>query len=143
MGKYCKNCGKELSEYSMFCIDCGIKVEEEIPVTEPVKDDVIIENNQVNEPNQNNNTNTTEVQKTNGTAIAGFVCSIVGIFFAGLIMGILGISLGVTARKHIQVFENEKGKGLATAAIIIGIIDIGFVILGTIFTVFMALAFGY
>lgn len=143
MGKFCKNCGKELSEYSMFCIDCGTKVEEEPPVEKAVENNVVNENNPVNEPIQENYTNNSEAPKTNNMAIGGFVCSIVGMFFAGLIMGILGICLGVTAKKHIQAFGNEKGKGLATAAIIIGSIDIGFVVLGTIFSVIALLAVGY
>ena len=50
-------------------------------------------------------------------------------------MGVIAICLGVTAKKHMEVFKNEKGGGLATAAIIIGIIDIVFSIIGSIFNV--------
>ena len=40
--------------------------------------------------------------------------------------------MGITALKHIKVFPNEKGKGLAIAGIVIGTIDCVFILLGTI-----------
>ena len=79
----------------------------------------------------NNNFNNQQAQynpeyqgKTSGMAIAGFVCSLVGLIVAGIILGIVAISLGATAKNHIKTFPGEKGNGLATAAIVIGIIDI-------------------
>lgn len=61
-----------------------------------------------------------ESQKTNKSAIVGFILSIVSIFGIGL-AGIVGIVLGIVALVQIK-HTNEKGKGIAIAAIIIGFI---------------------
>lgn len=110
MEKTCKACGKVINEGDKFCQACGAKIENEV-VQETVENNV-----------QNNTSNKKET--TNGLAIAGFVCSLVGLFILGIWLGILAICFGVSAKKHIKLFENEKGNGLATAAIVIGIIDI-------------------
>lgn len=129
MEKYCLHCGAKIGEGEKFCQNCGASVEE-------VKDEVVsnaqenIQNTTVD--NMQNNINNGPA-KTNGMAIASFVCSLVGIILFGFIMGILAISLGVSARKRIEVFNNnEKGKGLALAGIIIGIVDIVFTAIGLI-----------
>lgn len=57
-------------------------------------------------------------QTGNGKAVASFVCALIGFFIAGIILGIIAISLGSAALK------NPRLKGLAIAGIIIGIIDI-------------------
>lgn len=116
MSKFCANCGNELTENSKFCSKCGSNGEE----TNSIKN---------NEPVQNVNAGET---KTNGQAIAAFVLSIVGLFIFGLICGILSISMSTAALKHIKMFPNEKGKGLAIAGIVIGIIDCVGVAFGTI-----------
>ena len=46
------------------------------------------------------------------------------VIVAGIILGIVSISLGAAALNHMKTFPEEKGKGLAIAAIVIGIIDI-------------------
>ncbi len=74
----------------------------------------------------------TAPKKTNGTAIGGLICSILGLFIAGIILGIFGITMGIAAKNHIKMFKNEKGNGIATAAIVIGIIDIVGIILNMI-----------
>jgi len=106
---FCSNCGKEINEVDKFCQNCGTSVENGV-APETV-------NTQYNQTNNN-------AGKTNPSAIAGFVCSLVGFLFAGIILGTLSICLGVSAKKHIAIFKNEKGEGLATAAIVIGIIDL-------------------
>lgn len=73
---------------------------------------------------------------TNGMAIGSLVCSLLG--FAGLafIGPIIGIVLGISAKKEIAR-TGENGSGLAQAGIIIGIVQlvlgallvIGFIIL--------------
>jgi hypothetical protein len=67
------------------------------------------------------------VHKTNGLAIAGFVCS----FFFFLVLGsILGIVFGFVARGQIKRSQGvQKGAGLAVAGIIIGFAGIALLVL--------------
>ena len=62
-------------------------------------------------------------KKTNSMALWAFILSIIGFFFAGIILGIVSLVLGSNAMKEINQ-ETENGYGLAKAAKIIGIIDI-------------------
>ena len=54
-------------------------------------------------------------QKTNGLAIAGFVTSIACCSPVGIILSAIGLN-------QISKDPNQKGKGLATAGLIIGIV---------------------
>jgi hypothetical protein len=54
-------------------------------------------------------------QKTNGLAIAGFVTSLACCSPVGIILSAIGLN-------QINKDPNQKGKGLATAGLIIGII---------------------
>lgn len=58
--------------------------------------------------------------KYNNSAIVGLVLSIIAVFGIGL-TGIAGFILGIVALMQIK-HTNEKGKGLAIAAIIVGFI---------------------
>lgn len=61
--------------------------------------------------------------RTHGLAIAGFVAPFVGIFFAGLIMGVLAIVFSAIALGSINSHPDKyKGKGLAIAGLILGVI---------------------
>lgn len=101
MGKFCSNCGQEIKANSKFCINCGAQIGEIEEVTD---------------------TNTNEINKTNGFAIAGFVVSICSLMIPTIgVGGILSIvfssiALGKTGK------GKEKGKGLAIAGLVIGII---------------------
>lgn len=130
MGKTCKFCGNTINEGDKFCQGCGASIEDSV-VQETVNNNVQNNTNINPQYNQTNN----NAGKTNPSAVAGFVCSLVGLFIAGIFLGILAICLGVSAKKHMKIFENEKGKGLATAAVVIGIIDIAGAILMTILNV--------
>lgn len=132
MEKYCKNCGAKLDEGENFCSNCGAKVEEELNnTTEIAENNENINDKKIPTDNIQTNTNNAPV-KTSGFAIASFVCSIGGILIAGIILGTLGICFSITAKERIKTFSNEKGEGLATAGLIIGIIDIVFVVIGLI-----------
>ncbi len=138
MEKFCKYCGSKLNEEDKFCQKCGAKVEESVISTNNNVTNSGVQNNNEQVSNTNSNPQNDAVNGKNGTnpsAIAGFVCSLVGLLIFGVIMGVIAICLGVTAKKHMEVFKNEKGGGLATAAIIIGIIDVVFSIIGSIFNV--------
>ena len=69
-------------------------------------------------------------QKTNGLAIAGFVTSLACCSPVGIVLSAIGIS-------QINKDANQKGKGLAIAGLVIGIVSLVFsviyyaVVLGT------------
>lgn len=132
MEKICEYCKSELNDGDKFCQNCGAEVKSEtVTSTNTVENNNIQNNDNVQNNYQYNDINGNA--KTNPSAIAGFVCSLVGILLAGIAMGIIAICLGVAAKNHMKVFKNEKGNGLATAAIVIGIIDIVFTTIGLIF----------
>ena len=62
------------------------------------------------------------MQKTNGLAIGGFVTALACCSPVGIILSAIGLS-------QINKDPNQKGKGLATAGLIIGIISL----VGTVF----------
>jgi hypothetical protein len=63
-------------------------------------------------------------RKTSGLAIASLICSIVGLFGFGLIMGVLAVVFGFMAISRINDEPRfYSGKGLAIAGIIIGVIS--------------------
>lgn len=58
---------------------------------------------------------------TNGLAIAGLVCGIVGIFILNIVLGPLAIIFGAVALRQGKA---KRGAGMAKAALILGIIDV-------------------
>ncbi|MGR8011882.1 DUF4190 domain-containing protein [Streptomyces hypolithicus] len=58
---------------------------------------------------------------TNGLAIAGLVCGIIGLIFFNIILGPLAIIFGVIGLKQAGA---KGGAGLAKAAIALGIVDL-------------------
>ena len=123
MGKFCANCDNELTEDSVFCSKCGSNRGE----TKPIQNNDSVQNVNVGE------------SKTCGQAIASLVLSLVGLLIFGLICGILAISMSTVALNRIKIDSNLKGKGLAIAGLVIGIIDCVFVGLYTIINIITAL----
>ncbi len=74
---FCKNCGKEIDDKAQICVYCGV----------PTKS-VVREN-----------------EKTNGCAIAGFIISLLSIWFGALfcISSVLGIILSTVGMKKAKV----------------------------------------
>lgn len=119
MGKFCSQCGSKLNEGAMFCPNCGTAVNQN-----GAQNQVNNQAQQINNQQQNYNNGTqTGMQKTNGLAVASLVCSLVGLFIFPLIFGILAVCFSVVGKRRILEF-NEKGKGMATAGLVIGILDI-------------------
>ena len=115
---FCKNCGNRLNPGEGFCSKCGAKVEDGA--------------------SQNNTAGGYQVHdskagKYNTMAILSVVFGVLGFFVAGLLCGILAISMSVSAKNHIKSFPEEKGENLATIGLIIGIIDVVLMILYPIF----------
>ena len=83
-----------------------------------------------NSQSQNNDNNSEKLQSSNQKvthwgAITGLICSLVGLFVFGFILGLLGIIFGVIAQGEIRKHpEKYKGNGMANAAAIIGILGI-------------------
>ena len=70
-------------------------------------------------PHANANANN---QSHNGSAIAGFVLSLVGLFPLIIIGSIIGIICSSVALHGMSKSANKKGEGLAIAGLVIGII---------------------
>jgi hypothetical protein len=63
--------------------------------------------------------------KVEGFAIGGFIASIIGLFIAGIPLGLLAIIFGgISLARISNNQERFKGKGLAITAIVIGAIDV-------------------
>jgi hypothetical protein len=64
-------------------------------------------------------------KKTDGMAVAGFVGSLVGLFIAGIPLGIMAIVFGfVSLGKMNRHPDRYRGRGFGIASIIIGAIDV-------------------
>ena len=64
-------------------------------------------------------------KRTNGMALAGFICSLVGLFIFGIVLGLLGVIFSAIGLAKISKDSSKwKGKGMAIAGLIVGIIDI-------------------
>lgn len=73
-----------------------------------------------------------EIAASKGTApgaIASLVTGIIGLFLFGFILGWIAISNGRSAIRKIEADPDYSGRGLATAGIILGVVDIGFWVL--------------
>lgn len=64
-----------------------------------------------------------KAEQKRGPAIGdvGLVCAIVGIFVAGIPLGVAGVVFGAISLDRVNR-EKRRGKGVATAAIVIGIL---------------------
>ena len=126
MGKRCMSCGSIVEDRDKFCQNCGssnFEVKEVKNEVQEFKNE--FKNNAVNPKDEFNMSN----GKTNGMAIASLVCSLVGLFVASIVMGIVSISLSRSAKARIAAFK-EGGQGMATAGFVIGIIDLALGVIG-------------
>ena len=77
---------------------------------------------------------------TPGLAVAGFVCSLAGIFFVPVILSIVGIVLSVYGRREAR--QKHAPTGLATAGIWIGAVTIGLVAAFFLLVIIIAIVSG-
>src|SRR4051812_43030010 len=69
--------------------------------------------------------------KTNGTSVFALLASVSGFLCLVGIGGALGVALGLIARSEITRSEGrETGRGLATAAIVLGVLNISMTVIG-------------
>jgi hypothetical protein len=59
---------------------------------------------------------------SNGLAIAGLVCGLVGLFFFSIVLGPLAVVFGGVGLSRAR--RGAGGRGMAIAAIVLGVIDI-------------------
>lgn len=119
MSKVCLHCRKEVEDTSIFCPNCGQKIEVNVVNNEsqPVNTTVT---NVANNANSNEQVNNVLKKDNNVIATIGFVLSVIsplcccGTSWLGLIFSIIGL---VESKK-----KNGVGKKLATAGIIISAI---------------------
>ena len=110
---YCSNCGSEIPNNAKFCANCGNAC------VEPKQEEPMLNNGNTNQFNNSNGyTNNTN----NSMAIAGLICSIIGLFVCGIPLGIISVILGIIA--HKQAVINRSSTKMITWVIILGAIDI-------------------
>jgi hypothetical protein len=74
----------------------------------------------------------TQTQGSNGLAIAGLVCGLVGLVFLNVILGPLAIIFGGVGWARAN--RGARGRGMAIAAVVLGVVDL------VIFFVLLAVA---
>ncbi|KKK73713.1 hypothetical protein LCGC14_2891090, partial [marine sediment metagenome] len=100
---HCPDCGLPVSRNAAACPHCGVGVGVTPPPAPRVQE--------------------LPGRSYRGTASAGFICSLIGIFAFGMILGLIGLVLSACAGSGMTKSGNEEGRGLATAGVVLGIID--------------------
>ena len=80
-------------------------------------------------------------QRTEGRAIASLVLGVLGFVALPVAPSVLAIWLGVTARRRIQADPSLGGDGLATAGIILGVVELVLVGLAIVAMIFLVALF--
>ncbi len=109
---FCRKCGKEIPDDAIVCPYCGIatgcasSVENQPPVGAPAE----------NQPQ--------EKAKFNGLGLAGFIVSLVSMFFD--IFGLIGITGFVLSLIGLIIIQKKgcRGKGMAIAGVVCGAVAI-------------------
>lgn len=108
---YCKKCGAQIDDNAYVCVHCGALVKE-----------------QSQEAAYAQSGAAQQSKKTNGMAIAGFVCS--------FLFALLGLIFSIIGMKQCEE-RGEEGYGLAKAGKIISIVNI---VLGVFLVIIYAAA---
>lgn len=117
---YCQNCGKELQEGEVC--NCqnnatSMDIQNQVQETPPMAEQQAPEQPQQGQPSV-----PPQQAPWNGLAIAGFVVSLLSIFWnPALIISILGIILSSVGLKQINE-TGAQGKGFAIAGLVIGVV---------------------
>ena len=137
---YCSKCGNKVNENDKFCTKCGNACMETPP--SPQQNTNNSSSNTSNAQNEYNNIynnihnnyqNENKPSSNNPIALAGIICSIVGLLVFGVFLGIIAIVLGIVAYQQPNI--DTKNKQTATFSIVIGIVDIigALLVTGTLF----------
>lgn len=160
--KNCSKCGASVAESNKFCTMCGCLIENIEVANETVNETTSKQENvEMNQMPLNNMTqnqqmpnngsnpyngynqygpapmnNVNQGPKTNGLAIGGFICSLVGMLCCFIPMiGIVGLVLSIVGLNKIKT-TGEKGKGLAIAGIVLGAIAVALYVILLIIGIF-------
>lgn len=110
--RVCRQCSTLAETEKDFCPECGTKYFQET----------------TREPRPRAQAGATRVltpKVSNGKATASMVCGIIGIVVFGLILGIIAIALGSSAKREMaQDPWKYSNSGAATAGQVLGIIDV-------------------
>lgn len=114
----CNNCGYDNEQSARFCCGCGIPTTQQPATYRP--QETQSPSNGYQQP-----IGIPQQARTVPAAIVGTVASILGLFFLGIPLGILGIVFGYIALNNINRYpQSLKGTGLCWTAMCLGIIDI-------------------
>lgn len=80
-------------------------------------------------------------QRTDGRAIASLVLGILGFVVFPVVPSVLAIWLGISAKRRMRDDPSLTGEGLASAGIILGVVELVLVTLGIVALFFLALHF--
>ena len=115
MAKYCVNCGSKLKDDYVACPKCG----------------EMLKNSKNSTVKITNNITTTNDEKSNGFAVAGFVVSLVSSLLCCGSFNMIGLILSIIGLVKAKELDG-KGKGLAIAGIVISVLVIVFYIIFTL-----------
>ncbi|MFC2022993.1 DUF4190 domain-containing protein [Chloroflexota bacterium] len=101
---YCPKCGAENPEGASFCQKCGAGLTQPIPASAPAPQQPIV----------------MQAERTSGMAITSLVLGIVGFIINPL--SVLAIIFGAVALSQIGKDPTLKGKGMAVAGLVLGIV---------------------
>ena len=104
---YCKKCGATVPEGGSFCQKCGAAVDQSTAESPPPQAQP--------QPGP-----TVEATTTSGFAIAALVCGIAG--FLINFIAVLAVIFGAIGMSQVSKNPNLKGKGMAIAGLVMGII---------------------
>ena len=125
--KKCSVCNSELPDTYVACPNCGSNqlISDQVYngyIPQPVQQS-FMQNMQQNGTYNTPYINQQQSIKNNFNAITGFICALIGFFFFSLVLSMVGLFCGIAALAQINK-TNEKGKGFAITAIIIGCLEL-------------------
>lgn len=107
---YCNKCGKEIPEGKTVCTHCGASQTVQQPYYPQPQQQIVV---------------TSPVAESNGSATAGFVLSLIGLFFSiAFILQLLGLILSIVGIVKAGSVHG-KGRGMAIAGLVLSLL--GFV----------------
>lgn len=122
---FCSKCGKQLDETKVedFCPYCGNRIKATAGMTQSYSTGFTSASYGQGSYAQGAYT----IKKKAPGAVSGLVYGLVGIFLFGVVLGIIAIVMGNSAKKKVREHpELYTGDGMGTAAIVLGIFDIAF-----------------
>lgn len=145
----CKQCGTEVPEDVKFCPSCGAPVEAEAKEAEQAAGPMTLPDTQGQSAPPPPGQSSMPPKKNNGKAVASLVLGILAVLtiftgigaVVGLVLGIIGIIMGVNAKKEIDI-SGEEGKGMATAGLVCSIIATALCGIGALCAICTIGAFG-